>query len=136
MKKMQRQDIFDHLRIMAEDVAPIRSAKIAAAVVYRDKIMSLGVNQLHTHPFQAKFGANSESMFWHAETKAIFNALKIHEPEYLSRCDLYVVRVKRPSSRSKEYVLGSAKPCVGCQRCITDFGIRNVFYSTDSGFSA
>ena len=105
--------------------------KLAAAVVMRNKIISIGINQMKSHTFQKKYGRNDESIFLHAETDAIKNALKVIDMEELSKCNLYIVRVKKPKPKSKEWVWGLAKPCSGCQRAIATFGIRNVIYTTD-----
>ena len=50
-------------------------ARLAACVVYKRDIVSFGINQLKSHPFQAKFSKNEDSIFLHAETDAIKNAL-------------------------------------------------------------
>jgi len=122
------------LRHMAEDLPPIKSSRIAAALVVRNRVLAYGVNRMHTHPFQAKFGKNKESLFWHAETNAIYNAVRRAEPEILAKADLYVCRIKYANTKKDQFVLGNAKPCIGCQKCITDFGIRRVFYTTESGY--
>ena len=108
------------------------SAQFAAAIVRGNRVISFGYNKLKTHPFQAKYGRNEESIFLHAEIAAIKNALKVLDVEDLSKCDLYIVRVKRPKPRSKKYVWGLSKPCEGCMRAIIEFGIRRVIYSTDT----
>ncbi|NDB61641.1 hypothetical protein EB001_24855, partial [bacterium] len=48
--------------------------RFAAAVVYRNKIVSVGYNRRKSHPFQAKFAKNPEAIFLHAEVHAIKNA--------------------------------------------------------------
>lgn len=116
---------------MAEDVTPIQSARIAAALVIGDEILSFGVNHLRSHPFQAKYGKNEHSIFWHAETNAVFNALKRVPETSLQKADLYVVRVKRPFSKSKGFILGMAAPCDGCKKCLADYRIRRIIHSTD-----
>jgi deoxycytidylate deaminase len=86
------EGIFNTLRVLAEDVAPIKSSRMTAAIVRGKDIISLGANQMRTHPFQAKFGKNPESLFWHAETNAIYNALRVMDVEGLKKADLYVCR--------------------------------------------
>lgn len=126
------ENIVHILRRMAEDVIPVRSSKIAAAVVFDKECISFGTNRLHSHPFQTKYGKNEHAIFWHAETNAIFNALRrVDDPIVLKQSELYVVRIKRPAPRSKSFILGTASPCEGCQRCIQDFGIKRVYFSTD-----
>lgn len=119
------------LRTMAEDVAPVANARLAAAVAIRGNIISFGNNSLRSHPFQHRFGKNNDSLFWHAETNAIYNFLKRRQPEDLAKSSLYVLRVKRPFETSKDWVMGMARPCKGCQKCIMDFQIPRVVYSTN-----
>jgi tRNA(Arg) A34 adenosine deaminase TadA len=128
--------ILENLQLMAEDSVPVKHAKFAACIAVRGKIMAFGHNSLRTHPFQMRFGKNEQSPFWHAETNCVFNALKRMHVEDLARASLYVVRVKRPYERSKEWVLGNARPCKGCRSCIFTFGIPTVFYSNEhNGFT-
>jgi deoxycytidylate deaminase len=128
------EGIFNTLRVLAEDVAPIKSSRMTAAIVRGKDIISLGANQMRTHPFQAKFGKNPESLFWHAETNAIYNALRVMDVEGLKKADLYVCRVKYFSTKREQFIFGSAKPCAGCAKCIADFGIKRVFYTTETGY--
>jgi tRNA(Arg) A34 adenosine deaminase TadA len=114
------------------DLAPTSNARIAAAVVRRGEIISLGHNRLKSHPFQLRFGRNNESIYWHAETAAIHSAYK-RTPHLLDGASLYVLRVKRPSSAAKHWILGNAKPCAGCSTAIQMFGIHHVHYTTDEG---
>ena len=125
------QDILDTLIKVAMASTEDMPTKLAAAVVLRNRIISIGVNQKKSHPFQAKYGKNEESIFWHAETDAIKNALREISVDDLARCDLYIARVKKPKPKSKEWVWGLAAPCEGCKRAIATFGIRNVIYTTD-----
>lgn len=97
--------------------------KLAAGIVLKNNLISTGVNSYKTHPMMAKYGKNSEAIFLHAEVNAISNALKLLEPAQLTKCDLYVVRVRRDGS------YGCSKPCVGCCRAISEFGLRNVYWT-------
>jgi len=113
--------------------AQIRSsgARISAAVVHRERIISFGFNQMKTHPFQAKYAKNSEAIYLHAEIDAIKNALRSTEVDDLHRCELYIVRSKQ--QQDHRFVHGLAAPCVGCRRAIATFRLRCVHYSTDHG---
>ena len=125
--------ILNTLRLMAEDVAGVNHAKLAACVAVRGNIIAFGNNSLRTHPFQARYGKNEFSPYWHAETHAIFNSLKRVTITDLERATLYVVRVKRPSEHSRQWALGMSRPCRGCRKCIFEFGIPRVIYSNDDG---
>jgi tRNA(Arg) A34 adenosine deaminase TadA len=120
------------LRNIAIGNEPVRGAKLASAVVLRSDLISIGRNQMRSHPFQARFGAHSEAIFLHAETNAIHNALKIIDPDLLRKATLYVRRVKRADKNKRDWFDGNARPCSGCMRCITEFKIGRVVYSTES----
>ena len=50
--------------------------KFAAAVVYRNRIISVGMNSMKSHPLAAKYRKNPHAIFLHAEVAAIKNALR------------------------------------------------------------
>lgn len=106
-------------------------ARLASCVVYKNEIVSIGVNQLKSHPFQARFAKNEDSIFLHAETHAIKNALKIITVEQLSKSHLYVCRVKYCDTGKKKFIWGLSKPCAGCMRAIATFDIKKVVYTCD-----
>ena len=117
----------------AIDISPIRSGKIASAVVIRNDIISLGENSLKSHPFQFKYGRNPESIFLHSEVDAIRSSLNHISVEDFHRATLYISRVKRISSQNKkDWVPGNACPCDGCATAIIAFGIKRVVFTTDT----
>ena len=129
MKKVNEGIIHTLAKIAeANDDSNIR---FAAAVVYRNKIISIGYNRKKSHPFQAKYAKNADAIYLHAEIHAIKNALREISVEDLSKCELYITRVKKPESHSNHFVWGLAKPCCGCQRAIAEFGIKRTVYTTD-----
>jgi tRNA(Arg) A34 adenosine deaminase TadA len=119
------------LQAMAEDVEPVANARLAACVALRGKIVSWGQNSVRTHPFQREWGKNEHATSWHAETHAIHNSLRRISAGDLARTTLYVVRVKRPHETSREWMLGMSRPCPGCWRCIQEFDIGRICYSTE-----
>jgi deoxycytidylate deaminase len=125
----------DLLSKIAISVEPVRQARIAACLVYRNEIISFGINQMKTHPFQAQFGKNKDSIFLHAETDCIKNALREIDVDELARCTLYICRMKYQSHEKKKFVYGLAKPCTGCERAIATFNIKSVYYTlNDKGY--
>ena len=108
-------------------------ARLAACVVFKNEIVSVGVNQLKSHPFQARFGKNEDSIFLHAETDAIKNALKCISVDDLAKSTLYVCRVKYCDTKKREFTWGLSKPCAGCSRAISTFNIKKVCYTCDDG---
>lgn len=121
---------------VASDITWNGNARLAACVVYKNEVASFGINEFKTHPFQAKFGRNDDSIYLHAETSAIKNALKVLDEDQLSKSTLYVCRVKFADLKRKRLIFGLAKPCEGCVRCIHTFGLQKVIYSLDKeGFA-
>jgi deoxycytidylate deaminase len=110
---------------------PSDNAKVSAAIVRNNKIISIGINSKKSHPMQARFGKNEESIYLHAEVAAIRNALREVSVDDLQKMEIYICRVKKPKPFSKKYVWGLAKPCEGCQRAIAEFGLKRVVYTTN-----
>ena len=123
-------EIFDETFKLAQEVIPVRGARIAASVVRRGKVVSYGYNHKKSHPFQAKFCKNKDAVFFHAEVHAIKNALQIVDVDDLSKCELYIVRAKRDKN-NKRWITGLSKPCSGCQKCINVFELKNIYYSEE-----
>lgn len=117
---------------IAEAVPPVRSAKLASAIVLKDEIVAFGFNQMKSHPFQRKYARNADAIYWHSENMAIFNASKKIEKSDFRKATLYVARVKRFNSFRQGFVQGLACPCEGCQQSIKDFAVRRVVYTKDS----
>ncbi len=106
-------------------------ARLAACIVYKNEVVSVGVNQLKSHPFQAKFSKNEDSIFLHAETDAIKNALKCISVEEISKSTLYVCRVKYCDTNKRKFIWGLSKPCAGCMRAIATFNIKKTVFTCD-----
>ena len=121
---------FNYLTKIATTIEPVRRARLAACLVYKNEIISVGYNQKKSHPFQKQFGKNEEAIFLHAETAAIVNAVKTHDLETIKKSSMYVLRLKRVG-KSPVLVQGLAKPCIGCQRAVAQFDISDVYYTTD-----
>lgn len=130
MSRPVNKEILKTLVKIAE-ANPSENAKVAAAIVFRNKIVSIGINSRKTHPMQARFGKNADSIHLHAEISAIRNALRECDAEELSKMEMYVVRVKKPRPFAKKFEWGLAKPCIGCQRAIEEFGLKRVIYTTN-----
>ena len=107
------------------------NVRFASAITYRNKIVSIGFNHKKSHPFQAKFSKNPEAIFLHAEVHAIKNALREIDVDELPKCDIYITRVKKKKAGDKHFVWGLSKPCPGCERAISEFGIKRTIYTCD-----
>lgn len=108
------------------------NARLASCVVLYNDIVSFGVNEMKSHPFQAKYGRNENSVYLHAETSAIKNALKYISLADLTKSTLYICRVKFEDQTRQKMIFGLSKPCSGCIRCIYSFGIKKTIFSLDT----
>lgn len=125
---MHENQIFDRLFQKAQRVTAINSARIVAAVVLKNSIISYGINQRKSHPFQAQYAKNSEAIYLHAEIDAIKNALRKISTDDLKKATLYICRAKR-NNKTGRWEYGLAKPCLGCKTAISEFGISKVEFS-------
>lgn len=126
--EMNYQKEFDILSEVALSNDHFSRAKMAAAIVYKKKIISIGINSYKTSPFQLRYAKNIYSVYFHAEIAAIKNALRHIDIYDFKYADMLICRMKYfPEKRI--YAYGSAKPCDGCLRAIAEFGIRNVWYT-------
>jgi len=118
---------------LAIDTSGVANGRVrmAAGIVYKKHLVATGVNSYKTHPIMNGEGYRNGQVYLHAEMDAIRNALRLITTEQLTKCDLYVVRVKRPHIASKSWIHGLAKPCPGCKKAIANFGLKNVFWTED-----
>jgi len=129
---MKESYIMEIVAKIAETTPFFARAKIAAALVYKNEIISIGTNKNKTHPFQKKFSVNSDAIFLHAETDAIYNATRKYDTEIIAKSKLYVSRVKYFDGNKKYFVQGISRPCDGCQRAIANFNIKHVCFTKDN----
>lgn len=117
------------LRLALENPGTKGKYKLAAGVVYKKHLVATGINRYKTHPIMLSQGYREGQVFIHAEAEVIKNALRLITQEQLQKSSLYVVRVKK--NQEGNYIEGLAKPCLGCQKLITTFGIETVEWTVD-----
>ena len=105
--------------------------KMASAIVYRKNIVTIGTKSYKTHPIMNEYGVTESSIYLHAEIDALNKALKFLKEDQLSKCDLYVLRVKREDGIGSAWIRGLARPCDGCMKAIHKYKIKKVFYTKD-----
>lgn len=127
----RHERIFTMLNEVCGAMDPAFHKRLSAALVYKNTVISIGVNRKKTHPFQKKHSKHVESIYLHAENDCLSRALRKHSAETIRRSTLYVTRIRRLTDCCDTMVSGLAKPCVGCQRAIASMGISKVCYSLD-----
>lgn len=127
---MRKTDkIMRDLCLIAQDVVPVGSARIAAAIVYKRQIVGLGTNIRKSSPFQKRFGSNEEAIYSHAENVAARNAInRMGGVDFLRQSTLIVARMRIVNG---VWVKGRACPCEGCSRMVESYGIPRVLWTED-----
>ena len=128
---MRQERILNLLERLAQENEGVADGRVrmASAIVHKKRIISTGINRMKSHPIMLDYGYREGQYYVHAEVDAI---VKSNITDF-SKCDLYVLRLKRPSIGAKNYIYGIAKPCVGCAELISTYEFRNVYYTTDNG---
>ena len=91
--------------------------QLCALIVSKNRVLSVGYNQPKTHPISS----DTAQQQLHAEMDAVLRC-----SDSADGAEIIVTRIK-PSGKP-----GLAKPCGICQGILTRFGIRRVFYTTNS----
>ena len=122
---------FDKARRIA-DISDYNRVHIGCVAVYQGQIIGLGCNTNKTHPIQKfynKYRNPSDAMLpkLHAEISCI-NQIK-HLDINFSKVKLYIYRIR------KDQPFGLSRPCPSCMAAIKDLGIRDIYYTTNDGYS-
>ena len=127
---------FDKARQIAM-ISDFKKVHVGCIAVYKGHIVGIGCNTNKTHPTQKYYNqfrkpeGDDISMAsvpkLHAEINCL-NQLR-HLNINFSKVKLYIYRIRN----GRPY--GISRPCPSCMKAIQDFGIRDIYYTTDSGFS-
>ena len=129
-----KKKFWNILEKVAIAVEPASRQRMAAVLVHKNDVVAIGYNKMKTHPIAKRFQKHEEAIYLHAEIDCIKNALRVVDVDFLSKCTMYVLRLKRPENDHNKFVHGMAKPCCGCELAVDQFGIKKVYYTTDEGF--
>lgn len=128
----RHRKFLDTLTLEASNLSPVKASRVAACIVYKGRIVSVGVNSKRSDPFQKRFAKNEHAIYLHAEIAAIKTAFRHLSLDELKKSTLYVCRVVFDNDdRTPTWAL--SKPCEGCRRAIVEFQIPQVVYTTDDG---
>lgn len=105
---------------------------VGCIAVYQGQVIGLGCNCNKTHPVQKfynRFREDSNELLpkLHAEINCI-NQLKGLNINF-SKVKLYIYRI----GNDREFRI--ARPCPSCMAAIKDLGIRDIYYTTNDGYS-
>ena len=122
---------FEKARQIA-DISDYSRIHIGCIAVYQGQVIGLGFNTNKTHPVQKfynRYREPSDTMLpkLHAEISCV-NQIK-HLNINFSKVKLYIYRIR------KDQPYGMARPCPSCMAAIRDLGIRDIYYTTNEGYS-
>lgn len=133
---MKDERIIEILGAVASAQPPVgnKRARLCAAVVYRGRIVAIGVNQDKTHPLARQYAKNEHADTLHAEVDAINRAAKKLNERQRRKSTVFVVRIKcigNTQDGNSPEGYGLAKPCSGCMGMIEDYGFGRIVYTND-----
>ena len=109
--------------------------KIGCVAVSKGKIIATGFNSTKSHPVQMKYdnyrdlrAGEVPPHTLHAEIDCL-NKIKSENVD-MSKLKLYIYR-KRFDTPA-----GLARPCPACMQRIKDLGIKDIYYTTNTGYAA
>src|SRR5690348_10342880 len=119
-----RKDKLIKLSFAMINIPNSRRAKHFSFILIRNKIVSMGWNMgFKTHPIAHKMGHRYDSI--HSELHSI-NKFP-YPTAILAKCKLFNVRV------NKKGKVRLSKPCLKCQKLLSTFNFREVWYTLDGG---
>jgi deoxycytidylate deaminase len=117
-------DNFLKLAIETAKSSPSKK-KVGAVLLKKNKVITTAVNlEKKSHPLQAKFARRvglGPKIYLHSEIAALIKA----------REDADTIVVARVNPQNK---LRNSCPCKICSLALEEFGVKNIYYSTDDGF--
>lgn len=124
---------FSKARHVAE-LSDFKQVHVGCVAVYKKNIIGVGYNTNKTHPLQKKydkFRFNEEDPILchklHAEINCINEIRHMDIPFHKVKLYIYRKCTERP--------FGISRPCASCMAAIKELGIRNIFYTTDTGYA-
>lgn len=123
---------FNYARNMAM-MSDYNRVHIGCVAVMNNKILSTGFNTTKSHPLQAHYnqfrdfhGAEMHNYTLHAEMSCLIPLWSSNLA--WNKIKLYIYRIKCGTGK------GLSRPCNGCMAAIKDLGIKEIYYTTDTGY--
>ena len=114
---------------------------VGCVVVYKGHVIASAHNLKKEAPIQKKYNhyrrfnncsAGPVKHSLHAEIAALKSIpYPIAQQLDWKRVKIYIYRIAIGLPQKK----GFARPCAACRQCIADMGIRDMYYTTDTGYA-
>lgn len=113
-------------------ISDYNKVHIGCVAVYQGQIIGVGFNCNKTHPtqkFYNRYRDHSDTLLpkLHAEISCL-NQIRNLDINF-SKVKLYIYRIR------KDQPYGLARPCPSCMAAIKDLGIKEIYYTTNDGYS-
>ena len=113
-------------------VSDYRRVHVGCVAVYQGQIVGIGCNCNKTHPaqkFYNQYRIDSDALLpkLHAEINCL-NQIRRLDIDF-SKVKLYIYRIRTDQPQ------GLARPCPSCMAAIRDLGIRDIYYTSNDGYS-
>lgn len=121
---------FNSAKVISK-LSDFKKVKLGCIIIYKNAIISTGYNNNKSHPVQKRYNSYRFSEDGnhkiHAETMALLHirALNIN----WRKIKIYIYR------EFKNGKPALARPCSSCMAMIKDLGIKNIYYTTNYGYS-
>lgn len=121
MKKLSRK--FEELAGIARTHNALKTrCNHVAGIYYNERLIAWGRNKKKSHPLQARFSDRLGRIYLHAEIDAIATFLRSLSIYALAETEMVIIRLKANE-------LASSKPCLGCERALITFNLKDVRWS-------
>ena len=118
------------------------SIKIGAVLMYKNKVISVGYNTTKSNPIQKaynvyrnangrEYDVERQNNGLHAEIMALQHATRSFKGD-LSKCSIFVYSEKKEGCKRLTRL---TKPCNACSKRLEELGIRNIYYTTNNGWT-
>ena len=117
---------------LAESVAKLSDyprIKIGSVLVKNKDVVSVGQNMLKTHPAQHRYNKCLPYDMPIDRVHSEINCISKARPDLLRGSTLYIFRRDRNGNTAM------CRPCNACMQAIRDAGIKDIYYSTSSGYN-
>ena len=113
-------------------ISDYRRVHVGCVAVYQGQIIGIGCNCNKTHPaqkFYNQYRIDSDALLpkLHAEINCL-NQIRRLDIDF-SKVKLYIYRIRNDQPQ------GLARPCPSCMAAIQDLGIRDIYYTSNDGYS-
>lgn len=114
------------------DISDYHRVHVGCVAVYQGNVIGSGCNCNKTHPAQKFYNkyrkhTSEPPPKLHAEIRCL-NKIKNSGINF-QKVRLYIYRAR------KDQPFGLSRPCPSCMAAIKDFGIKNIYYTTNDGYA-